>query len=44
MTEAASTAWGFGLATLDADGTVLDVWFPAPALGEHRTAPTRPPS
>ena len=29
-----STAWGFGLATLDADGTVLDVWFPSPALGE----------
>jgi len=29
-----STAWGFGLATLDAAGTVLDVWFPAPALGE----------
>ena len=27
-------AWGFGLATLDANGTVLDVWFPAPALGE----------
>jgi 2,3,4,5-tetrahydropyridine-2-carboxylate N-succinyltransferase len=27
-------AWGFGLATLDADGTVLDVWFPQPALGE----------
>jgi 2,3,4,5-tetrahydropyridine-2-carboxylate N-succinyltransferase len=28
-----SSAWGHGLATLDADGTVLDVWFPAPALG-----------
>ena len=27
-------AWGFGLATLDANGTVLDVWFPSPALGE----------
>jgi 2,3,4,5-tetrahydropyridine-2-carboxylate N-succinyltransferase len=26
-------AWGFGLATLDSQGTVLDVWFPAPALG-----------
>jgi len=26
-------AWGFGLATPDANGTVLDVWFPAPALG-----------
>ncbi|GAA4730393.1 2,3,4,5-tetrahydropyridine-2,6-dicarboxylate N-succinyltransferase [Nocardioides endophyticus] len=30
---APSTAWGFGLATLDASGTVLDVWFPEPALG-----------
>lgn len=26
-------AWGFGLATNAADGTVLDTWFPAPALG-----------
>jgi 2,3,4,5-tetrahydropyridine-2-carboxylate N-succinyltransferase len=29
-----ATAWGFGLATLDNAGTVLDVWFPSPALGE----------
>ncbi len=28
------TAWGFGLATLTAEGQVLDTWFPAPALGE----------
>ena len=28
-----SSAWGHGLATLDAAGTVLDVWFPSPALG-----------
>jgi len=28
-----SAAWGYGLATLDASDTVLDVWFPAPALG-----------
>lgn len=27
------TAWGHGLATLTHDGTVLDVWYPAPALG-----------
>ena len=27
------TAWGHGLATVAADGTVLDTWFPAPALG-----------
>jgi len=28
-----SAAWGFGLATLDSSGTVLDVWFPRPRLG-----------
>ncbi|MGN6244701.1 MAG: 2,3,4,5-tetrahydropyridine-2,6-dicarboxylate N-succinyltransferase [Motilibacteraceae bacterium] len=28
------TAWGWGLATVTGDGTVLDTWFPAPALGE----------
>ncbi|WP_166133354.1 2,3,4,5-tetrahydropyridine-2,6-dicarboxylate N-succinyltransferase [Nocardioides ochotonae] len=34
MTDALpTTAWGHGLATLDTDGHVLDVWFPAPALG-----------
>lgn len=27
-------AWGHGLATITADGTVLDTWYPAPALGE----------
>jgi 2,3,4,5-tetrahydropyridine-2-carboxylate N-succinyltransferase len=26
-------AWGFGLATTTEDGTVLDTWFPEPALG-----------
>ncbi|MDX6298404.1 MAG: 2,3,4,5-tetrahydropyridine-2,6-dicarboxylate N-succinyltransferase [Nocardioidaceae bacterium] len=26
-------AWGFGLATTDAVGAVLDAWFPSPALG-----------
>ncbi|WP_134739609.1 2,3,4,5-tetrahydropyridine-2,6-dicarboxylate N-succinyltransferase [Nocardioides sp. 503] len=30
----ATTAHGHGLATLDADGAVLDVWFPSPALGD----------
>ncbi|EON24961.1 2,3,4,5-tetrahydropyridine-2,6-dicarboxylate [Nocardioides sp. CF8] len=30
-----SAAYGHGLATLDANDTVLDVWFPSPALGEH---------
>ncbi len=28
-----TSAWGHGLATVDTDGNVLDVWFPAPALG-----------
>lgn len=27
------TAWGYGLATVAADGTVLDTWFPEPRLG-----------
>jgi 2,3,4,5-tetrahydropyridine-2-carboxylate N-succinyltransferase len=34
VTDQPTSAWGHGLATLDAGGTVLDVWFPAPALGE----------
>jgi 2,3,4,5-tetrahydropyridine-2,6-dicarboxylate N-succinyltransferase len=28
------TAWGWGLATIAADGSVLDSWYPEPALGE----------
>jgi 2,3,4,5-tetrahydropyridine-2,6-dicarboxylate N-succinyltransferase len=28
-----SCAWGFGLATLDTRGAVLDAWFPEPSLG-----------
>ena len=30
----ARLAWGHGLATVAADGTVLDTWYPSPALGE----------
>jgi 2,3,4,5-tetrahydropyridine-2-carboxylate N-succinyltransferase len=33
-TSTPTTAWGFGLATLDANGSVLDVWYPTPELGE----------
>ncbi len=33
MTDASRLAWGHGLATSGPDGTVLDTWFPAPALG-----------
>ena len=29
-----TTAWGHGLATIAADGSILDTWFPAPLLGE----------
>jgi 2,3,4,5-tetrahydropyridine-2-carboxylate N-succinyltransferase len=29
-----SKAWGHGLATVSGDGTVLDVWYPTPQLGE----------
>ncbi|MHA6693046.1 2,3,4,5-tetrahydropyridine-2,6-dicarboxylate N-succinyltransferase [Homoserinimonas sp. A520] len=32
-----SPAWGQGLATTAADGTVLDTWFPAPQLGARPT-------
>ncbi|MCW4386501.1 2,3,4,5-tetrahydropyridine-2,6-dicarboxylate N-succinyltransferase [Salinibacterium sp. SYSU T00001] len=28
-----SAAWGYGLATVSNDGTVLDTWFPSPELG-----------
>ncbi|QIX27688.1 2,3,4,5-tetrahydropyridine-2,6-dicarboxylate N-succinyltransferase [Nocardioides sp. JQ2195] len=44
MTDTTSApAWGHGLATLTADDTVLDVWFPEPALGEA-PADTAPPA
>ncbi len=33
MSDTPTTAWGYGLATLDRAGNVLDVWFPSPALG-----------
>jgi len=29
-----TTAWGFGLATIADDGTTLDTWYPAAALGD----------
>jgi len=32
-TDTATAAWGFGLATLDEFGNILDVWFPEPLLG-----------
>ena len=40
MTELLTTAaWGHGLATLDALGNVLDVWFPEPVLGDADGSP-----
>ena len=33
MSEETTRAWGHGLATKDADGNILDVWFPEPKLG-----------
>ncbi|MDP3892154.1 2,3,4,5-tetrahydropyridine-2,6-dicarboxylate N-succinyltransferase [Nocardioides sp.] len=37
-----ASAWGHGLATLDAHDTVLDVWFPEPALGTAPAGTTTP--
>jgi len=42
VTDQPTHAWGFGLATLDAKGTILDVWFPAPALGEKPAGAAAP--
>lgn len=33
-TDSHTHAWGYGLATISHDGTVLDTWFPQPALGK----------
>jgi 2,3,4,5-tetrahydropyridine-2-carboxylate N-succinyltransferase len=37
------SAWGFGLATIAEDGTVLDTWYPSPALGEPGAGDAEPP-
>jgi 2,3,4,5-tetrahydropyridine-2-carboxylate N-succinyltransferase len=42
MSETRS-AWGFAACTTDADGVVLDAWFPAPSLG-GRPAQPQPPA
>src|SRR5690606_25952105 len=39
-----TTAWGFGLATIADDGTTLDTWYPAPALGDAPAGATPPES
>jgi len=33
-TQTNTHAWGYGLATIAGDGTVLDTWFPKPELGK----------
>jgi 2,3,4,5-tetrahydropyridine-2-carboxylate N-succinyltransferase len=33
VTDTRAAAWGFGLATYDAKGILLDAWFPEPHLG-----------
>jgi len=38
-----TSAWGDGLATVTGTGRILDVWFPAPALG-HRPAGAEVPA
>ena len=38
------TAWAFGLATVTDEGTVLDVWYPSPALGPAPADETVPAS
>jgi len=39
-----ASAWGDGLATVTESGAVLDVWFPAPALGSRPADATVPPA
>ena len=43
MSEA-RPAWGFGLATITTDGTILDVWYPSPALGKPPASVADAPS
>jgi 2,3,4,5-tetrahydropyridine-2-carboxylate N-succinyltransferase len=42
MTSSPQPAWAYGIATLTEDGTVLDVWYPSPALGAAPTGATEP--
>ena len=43
MPALTSAASGYGLATIAADGSVLDVWFPAPALVDSAASGTSTP-
>jgi 2,3,4,5-tetrahydropyridine-2-carboxylate N-succinyltransferase len=42
MVAMTRTAHGYGLATIAADGTVLDTWYPSPALGEPEPGHSAP--
>src|SRR5699024_7288172 len=42
-TSSPTHAWGIGLATLAADGSTLDVWYPAPNPGPAQEAPAAHP-
>ena len=42
-TPVSGPAWGHGVATVTDDATLLDVWFPTPALGARPAADTGPP-
>jgi 2,3,4,5-tetrahydropyridine-2-carboxylate N-succinyltransferase len=44
MTSEARPAWGYGLATVAAEGRVLDTWYPEPQLGEAPQDLTPPPA
>jgi 2,3,4,5-tetrahydropyridine-2-carboxylate N-succinyltransferase len=43
-THAPTQAWGYGLATIADDGSVLDTWYPTPALGEAPAGVSAPAS
>jgi 2,3,4,5-tetrahydropyridine-2-carboxylate N-succinyltransferase len=43
MTAEERRAWGWGLVTVHESGSILDTWYPEPALGEAPTAAVPPP-
>lgn len=43
-THAPQTAWGYGLATIADDGSVLDTWYPTPSLGTPQDGAAAPDS
>jgi 2,3,4,5-tetrahydropyridine-2-carboxylate N-succinyltransferase len=44
MSDTPTRAWGHGLATIAADGSVLDTWYPTPALGDAPADASAPAS